>query len=754
MGRGDFVLARDLLEREAQRARDAGQAKEAAVATLGLASCRFELGEAARALKSLEEAAVLAHEANEPLLELRARSLRARVDAWAGLHDRAKEEAEQVLKQAQACDSPAAAAHAVAALGDVAFGRGEHEAALMRYDDAIGRSKELGASKDVAGLTLRAAEVLLDRDGASDGSAAAARLAEARSLIDAEALDEHRLTLRLLLARARAGAGDVAGATAEVEAIAEEARKARRRELEWRALAAGAALHALRGADFVARRHDLAAVEVLESIAAALPREMRDSFWRDPRRREIRSRAAAATDRHVAAGEATFHGYGVEQRAARLLEIIKRLASEHDLERLLERITDSAVELSGAERGIVLLTGDDGQLEPRLARRAGMGAEDPSVAFSRSIAEAVLIDGEAILTVDARDDARLSEYLSVHKLMLKSVACMPIHAHGQTHGVLYLEHRMRRGRFRDGDLDLLVAFADQAAIALQNAKWVAELERRREELETKNRELAEAKAEIERVLVARTTQLEETRLELDRARGRHPGNWEKYGIVGNSEAIRRVFAVIDRVRDTNVPVVIQGESGTGKELVARAIHFGGTRSKMPFVALNCAAVPENLLESELFGHVRGAFTGADRDRRGLIAQASGGTLFLDEVGDMPAKMQVDLLRVLQERRFTPVGGEVEEEADVRIVSASNKSLRALVETGEFREDLYYRLDVVDMRLPPLRERAGDIPLLVNHFLTAIAKREGRTPKRISRDALTRLAGHPLPGNVRQLEHLL
>jgi serine/threonine-protein kinase PknK len=224
--------------------------------------------------------------------------------------------------------------------------------------------------------------------------------------------------------------------------------------------------------------------------------------------------------------------------------------------------------------------------------------------------------------------------------------------------------------------------------------------------------------------------------------------------VGSSEAMRRVFSLIDRVRDTSVSVVIQGESGTGKELVARAIHYAGPRSAGPFVALNCAAIPETLLESELFGHVRGAFTGADRDRRGVIIQASGGTLFLDEVGDMPAKMQIDLLRVLQERTVRPIGGDRDELVDVRVIAASNKSLQREAEKGTFREDLFYRLNVVEIRLPALRERTGDIPLLCDHFLALFAKRDGVRQKRLTREAQKRLVDHPMPGNVRQLEHVL
>jgi DNA-binding NtrC family response regulator len=201
-------------------------------------------------------------------------------------------------------------------------------------------------------------------------------------------------------------------------------------------------------------------------------------------------------------------------------------------------------------------------------------------------------------------------------------------------------------------------------------------------------------------------------------------------------------------------VIIQGESGTGKELVARAIHDAGPRARAPFVAINCGSVPEALLESELFGHVEGAFSGAERDKRGVIARASGGTLLLDEVGDMPARMQVDLLRVLQEGTVCKVGGDEDEKVDVRFIAASHKPLDQLVAEGKFREDLYYRLNVVEIMLPPLRARRDDVALLCQHFLQLFAERDGQPEKRLTREAIEKLCAHPLPGNVRQLEHVL
>jgi transcriptional regulator with PAS, ATPase and Fis domain len=222
------------------------------------------------------------------------------------------------------------------------------------------------------------------------------------------------------------------------------------------------------------------------------------------------------------------------------------------------------------------------------------------------------------------------------------------------------------------------------------------------------------------------------------------------GIVSRDARMQEVFETVREVSEFNVPVLIQGESGTGKELIASAIHNEGPRADMPFVPVNCAALPEGLLESELFGHVKGAFTGAVRDKKGRFELAHRGTLFLDEIGDLPKVVQVKLLRVLQEGKFEPVGSEKTLSVDVRIVSATNQSLKQEVKKGNFREDLYYRLNVVPINLPPLRDRKDDIPFLVEHFLDKAAK-EGQGSQGISQEALSLMMDYTWPGNVRELQ---
>ena len=230
------------------------------------------------------------------------------------------------------------------------------------------------------------------------------------------------------------------------------------------------------------------------------------------------------------------------------------------------------------------------------------------------------------------------------------------------------------------------------------------------------------------------------------------GRYRFADIIGKSEPMRRLYAMLDKVAASDVTVMVNGENGTGKELIARALHFNGPRKDKAFVATNCSALNDNLLESELFGHVKGAFTGASREKVGLFKVADGGTFFLDEVGDMSAAMQVKVLRVLQEGTFVPVGGTKPEKVDVRIIAATNKDLREMVARRQFREDLFYRLHVVVLESPPMRQRLDDLPMLVQHFLEKHARRTGRPKKRVHPEILASFYEHHWPGNVRELEH--
>ena len=240
----------------------------------------------------------------------------------------------------------------------------------------------------------------------------------------------------------------------------------------------------------------------------------------------------------------------------------------------------------------------------------------------------------------------------------------------------------------------------------------------------------------------------------DQARAGAVETSEPVLLLGQSPAMEKVRVLIGKLARSQAPVYISGESGTGKELAARLIHLQGPRSDHPFVAVNCGAIPNELMESELFGHKKGSFTGANSDKEGLFQSADGGTLFLDEIADLPLHMQVKLLRAIQEKQIRPIGGQREVPVDVRIISATHKLLGRLVEEGEFRQDLFYRINVIELPLPPLRERREDIPLLTQHFLTRLSRQNGIRKPKIASEALRQLNEYPFPGNIRELENIL
>jgi transcriptional regulator with PAS, ATPase and Fis domain len=314
--------------------------------------------------------------------------------------------------------------------------------------------------------------------------------------------------------------------------------------------------------------------------------------------------------------------------------------------------------------------------------------------------------------------------------------------------VLYLDNRLQRGAFEQRELELVELLAVQAAVALRNARLVAALRQQNQELEVSRLAIQRLNDQLGRTVRDQEGQLAVTQAQLGRERGRR----EFAGIVGSSDAMRTVFDQLERIVETELPVLVHGESGTGKELIARAIHQAGARRQRPFITENVGALPDSLLESELFGHVKGAFTGAYKAKRGLLEQADGGTLFLDEVGDMSPAMQKKLLRVLQEGEVRPVGSDEVRRVDVRVVAASNRDLEILVREGVFREDLFYRLAVLRVDLPPLRARRDDIPLLAETLLSRAAREAGREAPVLTQEVVAALMRHSWPGNVRELEN--
>ncbi len=436
----------------------------------------------------------------------------------------------------------------------------------------------------------------------------------------------------------------------------------------------------------------------------------------------------------------------------RLQEVNKAINSELNLKRLLELIMDKVVELTDAERGFLILLEDEA-MSFKVARNFDKEAiRNPEFKISHTIAEDVIRAGRAVLTADAQSDQRFQTYMSVAGLKLRSVLCVPFKVKEKALGCVYIDNRFEGGVFTQEELSLLEAFGDQAAIAIENARMLEELQRKQEDLRRSMEQVEKLNRLLEEKVERQSAELTEVTEELKRNKNDLQLKYDYRNIIGKSEKMQQVLQILDRITDTDVPVLVHGESGTGKELVARAIHFNGPRKAARFVSENCAAIPETLLESELFGYMRGAFTGATQDKKGLFELAHGGTLFLDEIGDMSLEMQKKLLRALQEGEIRRVGGKDIVKVNVRILSASNQDLRDLIKDGRFREDLYYRLNVIRVNIPPLRERKEDIPILVHHFLESVAKEANQARREIDRAALRLMTAYDWPGNVRELEN--
>ncbi len=384
---------------------------------------------------------------------------------------------------------------------------------------------------------------------------------------------------------------------------------------------------------------------------------------------------------------------------------------------LLPRATHAAVLLrseSDRDRFVLAISRQRGRA------RTSEGGHDP-VRASRAVLRRVLADRAAVLTANAQEELSSSESIIGGQIL--SMLAMPLWRGDDIIGLIQADNRHSAGMFAEEDLEVALLLGSQASLAIDNATLVQRLR------------IAEERLRGENVYLRRR----EGKMRFD-------------NIIGEAPAMKVVLAQLERVIDTRATVCIAGETGTGKELIASAVHYQSQRRDKMFVAQNCAALPENLLESELFGHRRGAFTSADSDKKGLFEIADGGTLFLDEMGEMPLTLQAKLLRVLQEGTIRPVGATAEKQVDVRIICATNRDLAAEVEQGRFRQDLYYRLMVFPIVLPPLRERREDIPALAAFFLRRYAEEYRAELPGFTQEALDALSNYAWPGNIRELEN--
>jgi Nif-specific regulatory protein len=414
-----------------------------------------------------------------------------------------------------------------------------------------------------------------------------------------------------------------------------------------------------------------------------------------------------------------------------LYAVSRSLHARIELDDLLPFVVEKTKELLEAEGCSVILLDETG----RELYFPWVSPENTTIAArlrqlrmpaDKGVAGAAVQTGQSLLVPDVHRDRRF--YVEVDQQTggaTRSIVCAPLRTQHGIIGVIECINK-REGTFSQADLIFLEALAGSIAVAIDNARLYQTLK------------LSEARLRDEVAMLSRERQALHRFSE----------------IVGTSAAMEKVFRLVESALSSPITVLLQGETGCGKEVIARAIHFHSPRQSKPFVAINCGAFTETLLESELFGYRKGAFTGANTDKRGLFSAADGGTIFLDEIGDTPPSMQVKLLRVLERGEFMPVGETEVCTVDTRVMSATNKDLMTEVRAGRFREDLYYRLNAFPIRVPPLRERRDDIPLLTAHFLKQLTEKWGKGAVTVTPEAMDCLARYPWPGNVRELEHEL
>ena len=401
---------------------------------------------------------------------------------------------------------------------------------------------------------------------------------------------------------------------------------------------------------------------------------------------------------------------------SKLYDFSEKLMQKRDLGELLDTLMDLVIEITAADKGfLILMEGDD--FDVKIARNLRKeNIADAVSQLSDSIIAKVVASRRPVIISDAMHDHEFAAAKSVMALRLTSVICVPLLDRGRLLGIIYVGNDSIVDLFQDATMRVLMVFASQASLIVSNALLL-------DELRVDNRKLAE-------------------RLEAVR-----------FGeIVGTSPPMQSVYRKVEKNAPTDISVLITGETGTGKELIAREIHTRSPRAGKPFVTINCGAIPENLLESELFGHVKGAFTGAIANKLGKFQSADGGTLFLDEVGEMPLELQVKLLRAIQERVVVRVGDTRSESVDIRILTATNRDLEKEIAGGRFREDLYYRLNVVNLQLPPLRARGEDVIVIARYLLSRYTREFDAKVKGFSPNSTVAMRKHSWPGNIRELEN--
>jgi serine/threonine-protein kinase PknK len=717
-GRHQYETALECFARAADYAVRAGAVLEEATYLSGVAASATELGQIARALHASGRALILHEYLGHPERAARAALSRASVLLVANAREEAAEAAEQALGLARQTGDVRCQAYAHLALAEARIGEAssavEH---LLHARQLVG--------EDAPADFLRIASLELDLGREVELFTCDLRASDAATSAEARLAWWGARARQLCRPGAPGRGGDVVQRlTLLVSSHASVG-------VRGPAFAAGARLAALLGDGELSRRFGRLAIEALATLRRSAPPELVASLELAPWTVGLDAPATL----HVA-----------PEQVRDVDTLVRALTNRTSLRSLLEQVLDALVLWTSVERGLLLLTAPGGRLVPRAARnllRADL--RGPQLELSYSLAERAIATREPVVAVDAAFELP-EHHASVHALKLRSLLAIPLFFRGEILGVVYLDDRVRAGAFGPEELAWVRLVASIASVAIGDARDQLRLRRA-----ARRAERAEHKLSV-------ALNMSEARLDVaERELAHQSPNRTRFRydqIIGESGAVQSLLALLDRITVTDVPVLVLGESGTGKELVARALHENGGRKERAFVSENCSAIPETLLESTLFGHVRGAFTGAARGHAGLFSVADQGTLFLDEIGEMSLGMQAKLLRVLETGEVRPLGSEKSQYVDVRIIGATQRDLEAMVRAGTFREDLFYRLNVVSVKVPPLRERRADIVLLMKHFLAkhAATGHAGRAAPRISEAAAACLESYAWPGNVRELEN--
>ena len=700
-GRGEWSEARGLLSRSLDMNRRLGSRDGEALARINLGEVEEILGDWRRARRHARRALTLLDGPDGQADRVAALVLLASISRNEGLLDDAGDLLDQAAAGAEAAGDRDLATQTLFQRGILEARHGHLERAAAALDAALERARQAETRDLEAKILTQAASVDLDR---GDFESARRRAGEARTRVD-ELGD--RLTSGTLLAVEARLAAVAAGESARVEAERLFRRSVELLDEIHTPYAAASSLYewGVRTARPDAARERLArALEGFESLGAALDAE----------------RAREALDRLRGPDGAALPG----RADVTLHEVMKVINSSLDLQEVLDRTMDLALERLGAQRGMIVLADPlTRELEVAVARNLGREDRAEEHKLSESVVRRVIEENAPILAVDAVTDSRFAGAESIIASHILSILCVPLVIRDRLAGAIYVDHTESRHLFSDADRAFLEAFADGAAVAIDNARLYGELDEARRRLKAENESL---RREI--------------------LSSHHLG-----GLIGKSRAILELRAMLERVAQSSSTVLVRGESGTGKGLVARIIHNISPRRERPFIHFNCAALPETLVESELFGHEKGAFTGATDRKPGRFELAHEGTIFLDEIGKVSRAVQAKLLRVVEDKEFERVGGTRTQRSDVRIITATNLNLEEAIGRDEFREDLYYRLNIIPIILPPLRERREDLPYLVQHFLRRISRDLGQEPRELDPAVLELFDRYPWPGNVRELE---